>query len=181
MDVAHAGTAPQETLRQAGKNMTSGKRGPVEWLGAYFGVLGQPRTYRSLLYLLLGLPLGVVYFTTLVTLISLAGGLAVTVVGLPLAILTMYAWCEIARVERLQANALAGTRIPPLAWCETGHPIGWSRIKQRLRNGLTWRSLAFLFLRFPHGIATFVIAVTAVSVPLYLIGMPAVAAWGGDD
>lgn len=180
MNFGDAGPAPGGRIRQGGMIMNGGS-GPAHWFATYFGVLGDPHSYRNLLYLVLGLPLGVAYFTVLVTLISLAGGMAVTIVGLPLAVLTMYGWCELARVERLQANALAGTHVPPLAFLETGNALGWQRIKQRLRNGLTWRSLAFLFLRFPHGLATFVVAVTAVSVPLYGLAMPAIAQWGGED
>ena len=33
----------------------------------FFGVIARPRSYLNLLYLLLGLPLGTLYFTVLVT------------------------------------------------------------------------------------------------------------------
>jgi DNA-binding winged helix-turn-helix (wHTH) protein len=156
--------------------------GPLSWGGWYFGVAGRPQTYLNLLYLLLGLPLGVAYFVVIVTLVSTAAGLTVTLVGLPLLVASMYAWCLLAGFERLQCNLLLGTRIGTSPFGrEQGRPWEWRRIRARLRNGATWRSLLFLLFRFPHGTGTFIVAVLAVSVPAWLVAAPAVAATGGAE
>lgn len=160
------------TFRHGG----SGARGAF---ARYYGVFGRPQTYLNLVYLLLGLPLGAAYFTFLVTAISTAGGLAVTIVGLPLLVATMYGWCVLGAFDRLQTNLLLGAGIPPLNFAgEEGPYWRWPRIKARLKNGLTWRSLAFLFLRFPHGLATFILATVLVSIPFWMVAMPISAHYG---
>ncbi|MGH2632455.1 MAG: sensor domain-containing protein, partial [Tepidiformaceae bacterium] len=146
----------------------------------YYGVCARPQTYLNLLYLVLGLPLGIAYFVSLVTFISVSAGLAITLVGIPLLVVAMYYWCVVAQVERAQSNVLLGTRINSLQF---GPRTGrfWERngIKARLKSGLTWRSLIWLLFRFPQGVATFVLAVVLVSVPLWMITLPLTATLGG--
>jgi len=91
---------------QTGPSRAVGDGGPFWPIRRYYGVLYRPQTYRNLLYLLLGLPLGIAYFVTLVTFISVSVGLAITLVGIPLLIATMYYWCIAAGVERVQCNVL---------------------------------------------------------------------------
>jgi hypothetical protein len=50
------------------------------------------RTYGRILYLLLALPLGVAEFTFLVTAISFGFGTAITLIGIPVLIGTIWAW-----------------------------------------------------------------------------------------
>ena len=59
-----------------------------------------PITYTRILYLLLALPLGVIEFSFLVTAISFGVGTAVTLIGIPVLIGTVYAWRWMAQVER---------------------------------------------------------------------------------
>src|SRR2546423_358839 len=73
---------------------------------------------RDLLYLVLGLPLGVALFTFAVTGLSLAAGLAITLVGAPVLVLTLLASRWIARLERARAALVVAEPIPavrPLA------------------------------------------------------------------
>ena len=173
-DPTGAADQPPMTLRSIGS------RGPLWPLQRYYGVFARPQTYLNVLYLLLGLPLGIAYFVSLVTLISVSGGLTITLVGIPLFVATMYYWCIVAGVERAQANVLVGTRIHPLRF-GTAQGGFWKRnsIGTRLRSTLTWRSLLWLFLRFPQGIATFVLAVVFISVPIWMITLPITANFGG--
>ncbi len=67
-----------------------------------------PCTYGGIAYLLLALPLGIAEFTFLVTAISLGAGLAVTLIGIPVLIFTVYAWRWIAQLERRLIAALTG-------------------------------------------------------------------------
>lgn len=56
---------------------------------------------------------------------------------------------------------------------------GWRRLKAHLADRLTWTGMFYLFLKFQVGIATFVIAVTLVSVSIALIAAPAYM-WTSD-
>src|SRR5262245_3033727 len=58
----------------------------VKWLLAPYG---QRRTYRLFLYLILGLPLGVLDFVLLVTGFSLGLGLLITLLGFPILVATL--------------------------------------------------------------------------------------------
>ena len=148
-DPTGAADQPPMTLRSIGS------RGPLWPLQRYYGVFARPQTYLNVLYLLLGLPLGIAYFVSLVTLISVSGGLTITLVGIPLFVATMYYWCIVAGVNGRRptcSSVRASTR------CDFGTAQGGSgkrnSIGTRLRSTLTWRSLLWLFLRFPQGIAT---------------------------
>ena len=65
-----------------------------------------PRTYGSIAYLLVAGVLGTAEFVFLVTAISSGVGLAVTLVGTPILIVSVYAWGWLAEVERRVIHAL---------------------------------------------------------------------------
>ena len=73
---------------------------------------------RDLLYLVLGLPLGVAFFTFAFTGLALAAGLAITLIGVPVLVLTLLVSRRIARLERARAGLVVAAPIPadrPLA------------------------------------------------------------------
>src|SRR5262245_65938993 len=74
--------------------------------------IGESRSYLRILYLLLALPLGVIEFSFLVTAISFGFGTAVTLIGIPILIGTVWAWRWIAEVERRLIGRLIGVEIP---------------------------------------------------------------------
>jgi hypothetical protein len=78
-------------------------------LDALWAVVGVPlrrQTYGNLVYLALQFPLGVAYFTTLVTLLSLGVGLTAVLVGVPLLIGTLILITGIISVEAVLADTL---------------------------------------------------------------------------
>ena len=116
------------------------------------------RTYGRILYLLLALPLGVVEFTFLVTAISFGFGTAITLIGIPVLIGTVWAWRWIAERERSLIGRLLGVRIPPPYRPD---PVGgrwWSVFAARLSDPATWKDLVFLLLQLPLGIVAFTAA-----------------------
>jgi hypothetical protein len=120
------------------------------------------RTYLVLLYSLLGLPLGIFYFTFIVTGLSLGLGLLITLVGVPILVLTLLCCRSLAQLERTLTTSLLDAPMPRLA---SGREEGllWRRLVSQLRSAETWRELAYLLIRFPTGIASFTIAVTVVA------------------
>src|SRR2546423_12781549 len=68
-------------------------------LARFFGVYQDPRAYTSLFYMLLTLATGIVYFTFVVTGLSLSAGLAVLIIGVPF----FLAFLVIARLVRVGA------------------------------------------------------------------------------
>jgi Putative sensor len=132
------------------------------------------RGWTAVTHHLLGLPLGVAYFTWLVTGLATGLGLAVTIVGIPLLTLVFATVRPLLAVERGLSNALLGTTIPASALAPRGEGL-WGRLKAYWTDRATWRGVAYLLARFPVGTATFSVAVAAYSAALYLIAAPIVA------
>ena len=132
------------------------------------------RGYTALTHHLIGLPLGIVYFTWLVTGISVGLGLAITVIGIPLLTFVLATVRPLLAGERALSNALLGTQIPPAPLAPQAE--GWFRqLKAYWTDSATWRGIAYLLARFPIGTATFTVAVAAYGTALYLIAAPIVA------
>jgi signal transduction histidine kinase len=117
-----------------------------------------PRTYGRIAYLLLALPLGVIEFSFLVTAISFGVGTAVTLIGIPVLIFTVYAWRWLASVERRVIGSLTGVEIPNPYRPEPPGASWWDKLKARLADPATWKDLVFLLLQLPLGIVAFVVA-----------------------
>ena len=131
----------------------------VELLTAWF----QERTWRSVLYLLLGLPLGIAYFTFLVTGFTLGASLIIIYAGLFVLALTFGGVWLFCGLEAGLANRLQGAGIirPPVPW--SGEGSIWTKVNRTLTDAGTWKGVFYLFAAFPLGIATFTIVVTLVS------------------
>ena len=158
----------------------------------FFGVVADPQSYLNIVYLLLGLPLGIAYFVVLVTGISLGFGLVVIWVGIPVLLLVFLISWAMCQFEWVLTNTMLRENIPPMTRSGQAEAAGpglsgeerffigeWRRLKAHLSDRLTWTGMVYLFLRFPVGIATFTIAVTLVSVSLSLVFAPAYM-WTSD-
>jgi Putative sensor len=88
--------------------------------------LTSARSYTALTHHLLGLPLGIVYFTWLVTGLATGLGLAITLIGIPILTLVLASVRPLLAGERALSNALLGTEIPsaPLAPAERAGGAG---------------------------------------------------------
>jgi hypothetical protein len=130
--------------------------------------------YRALTHHLLGLPLGVAYFSWLVTSLSTGLGLLVTLIGIPVLTLALATIRPLLRIERGLANSLLDARIAPAALTPGGQGL-IARTKAYWTDRASWRGIVYLLARFPAGLATFVVAVSAYATALYLIAAPVVA------
>jgi hypothetical protein len=132
------------------------------------------RGWTAVTHHLLGLPLGIAYFTWLVTSLSLGLGLVITLLGIPVLTGVLASVRPLLAFERTLSNALLGTAVPRTGLAPRGE--SWiGRLKAYWTDGTTWRGTAYLLARFPIGIATFTVAVTAYSAALLLIGAPIMA------
>jgi signal transduction histidine kinase len=132
-----------------------------------------PRTYGRILYMLLALPLGVAEFSVLVTAISFGFGTAITLIGIPVLIGTVWAWRWLAELERRLIGRLVGVHIPSPYRPDPEGGRWWRRIAARLSDPATWKDLAFLLLQLPLGILSFTVTVTVLGVGLGLLFAPA--------
>ena len=151
----------------------------------FFGVVADPQSYLNIVYLLLGLPLGIAYFVFLVTGISLGAGLIIIWVGVPILALVLAGSWAMCEFERILAVSLLKEDIPRtirgsstvtddqnLSSVERLFVGTWRRFKSHLTNRLTWTGMLYLFLKFPLGIGSFVMVVVLVSVTGAFLGAP---------
>jgi len=159
----------------------------------FFGVVAKPQSYVNIFYLLLAFPLGIAYFVFLVTGISVGVGLLIIWVGVPILALVLAGSWAMYEFERILAVKLLKEDIPhtikdrstvidaPQALSLEERLIvgAWRRLKSHLTNRLTWTGIFYLFLKFPLGIASFVVVVVLVSVTGAFLGAPSYY-WVGD-
>ena len=146
-------------------------------LRAFFGVAARGQSYRNMLYMALSFPLGVAYFTFLVTGISVGASLTIIWVGIPILLLTLAGWWLMAALERQLIIRLLRIEVPPMS---RGSASGsaWARLKAHLRNPVTWKSLVYLFAEFPFGVAAISVLATAGSMAFFVTA-PAFYPWVG--
>jgi FtsH-binding integral membrane protein len=140
-------------------------------LDIIFGPATNGQTYLNLLYLLLAFPLGIAYFVFLTIGLSLGGGLLIIFVGVPILIGVLFACLGLGAFERLMARSMLHLTIPPPPHVAPG-PGLWSKLKALFGDATTWKSLFYLMLKFPFGVAAFVVLVTAFSLSGALILAP---------
>lgn len=143
-----------------------------------FGILAWPRTYLNLVYLMIGFPLGLAYFVFYVVGGSLGIGLAILGIGFVILFLLVLAAWALAHFERLLANGLLGAEVPrpaPTAIDEGG----WPWVKSVLGNGVTWKGLAFQLLKFPLGLASWIVTIVVLALVGGFIAAPVVVHFGG--
>ena len=134
----------------------------LELISRLLSPIRDSRTYLRILYLLLALPLGVLEFSFLVTALSFGFGTAITLIGIPVLIATVWAWRWLAQLERGLIDRLLGVAIPAPYRPDPKGARWWKRVSARLADPATWKDLAFLLLQLPLGIVSFSIVVAVI-------------------
>jgi hypothetical protein len=139
----------------------------------FFGVVVDPHSYRNIAYLLLGLPLGIAWLTTLVTGVAVgASMLVVALIGIPILLGMWYVTRAFANAERALANVLLHEHLSYAPIESRHHGNLWARLRAMTNERTRRREAGYLLLRFPAGIATFTAAAIALSTPLWIIWAP---------
>jgi hypothetical protein len=137
-------------------------------LGRVLQPFNDRTTWGGALHLLLGLPLGVVYFAFYLTGFVTGAGLSLVLIGLPLLFAVLASTRPVAAFEARLARSLTGVPVSdPAPVPAAAGALG--RLGALLRDDMTWRRLVYLLSRFPLGIASFALAVLIVALPLGLI------------
>lgn len=159
-----------------------------------FGVYFEPKTYLSLVYLLLQFPLGIIYFLYIVPAVLVVLVLLITWVGIPLGILFLISIFWLSWFHGRVSEAFLGIRMPqrkrkyiqggttqqkmkstlkdlknPMQFTST---TTWQKMKNILNDQRLYTSTCYLFLTFPLGIIYFVGLVALFSAAVSMIGSP---------
>ncbi|MEU1402552.1 sensor domain-containing protein [Streptomyces sp. NPDC005728] len=122
-------------------------------------------TWKEITHLLLNLPVALLGFTYVFTVVLVSGILTLTVIGLPLLALCLLGARQLGKLERGRARALLGVRVEeptPLPIARGGGPL--QRLLLALKDPVGWRTLLYDFIRLPWGILTFCIILTSLFV-----------------
>ena len=136
-------------------------------MGTLFRPLIRARTWKETLHLLIDLPLGIAWFTIIVTGIALGVGLIpLMFIGVVVLLLTLQFVRVVSAIERARAKALLDADIAN-PFMAIGEIKGWwPRIKAVLGDAALWKGVAYCVLALPVGIITFTVAVTFWSIAL---------------
>jgi uncharacterized membrane protein len=149
----------------------------------FFSVYLDPRAYTSIFYMLLALATGILYFTIVVTGLSLSFGFAILIIGIPFFLAFIGITRVIALGEGRLIEAVTGERMPRRPM-HPGPPAGWlSRIGEMLSDVRTWTTLLYMLLMLPLGIVYSTVTVTGLAVGLAFTSLPllTLASWLGWD
>jgi hypothetical protein len=152
--------------------MDSNDNGIPDFIDKFFRVMGSGQAYLNLFYLLISFPLGIFYFVFLIT--GLATGLPLLIIwiGIPILLLVGAGWWLLAAFERQLAIHWLKEDIAPMTRPSAEGEDFWVRFKDYFLNPVTWKSLLYLFLKFPLGIFSFVVLVTFTSITVSFLAMP---------
>ncbi|MFE6845608.1 sensor histidine kinase [Streptomyces sp. NPDC057686] len=144
------------------------------------------RTWREFGYLMLGLPLSVLYFSLAITGVSLGAGLLVTFLGVPV-LAGVLAMCRgFGRVERARVRGLLGVDIaePAPVRAEKRGPL--AAMGAMLKSGSAWRHALYAVVHLPWAIFAFTVALVFwaygwafLLYPLWFWVFPAYTDWPG--
>ena len=169
-DLPPALAATPAARRAAGSANANGKTYP-----GFFGVFADPRAWGGLVFMLISLVTGILYFTWAVTGLSLSLGLMILIIGIPFAILFLLSVRGLSFLEGRLVEALLGERMPRRA-SFTDNSLGWmERLKQLLTGKSTWLGLLYMILMLPLGIIYFTVMVTLIALAGAFIASPIAA------
>ncbi len=128
----------------------------------FFGVFADPRAWGGLVYMLISLVTGTLYFSWAVTGLSTSIGIMILIIGIPIAIIFLLSFRGIAFLEGRLVEALLGERMPRRA-SFTDSSLPWKeRLKILLTGKATWLSIIYMILMLPLGIIYFSVSVTLI-------------------
>lgn len=158
--------------------MTTTTLTPQRALSSFFGVAIKGRSYLNVLYLLLAFPLGIAYFVFLAVGWSVGLGTLIIWVGLFILLAVLGLSWLLSAFERQQAIHLLGVEVEPM-WSERAERAHsrWGTFLSFFGQKVTWTGMLFLLLKFPLGVASFVVAVTTLSVSGSLLLAPMHYRW----
>jgi len=142
--------------------------------GRVFGIITDPRAWGSMLYMLLALITGIIYFSWAVTGISLSIGLGILIFGIPVAIIFLISVRGISFLEGRLVEGLLGVQMPRrMAFTNPG--MKWTdRLKNLTTDRYTWYSILYMILQLPLGVVYFTLMVVLVSLVLGVFAIPIV-------
>jgi len=142
------------------------------FLGRFFGVYADSHTWGSLLYILISLATGVIYFTWSVAGVSFSVTFLIFIFGLFFLLFFLYSLRGIALLEGRIVEALLGERMPhrPLF---TPHGMNWKQqLGMLLKDKHSWFTLIYTVLQMPLAVLSFSVVLVLIVAALCAFAVP---------
>jgi hypothetical protein len=131
-----------------------------------------PRAWGAVLYMVVSMLLGIIYFTWVAVGLYLSLGLLVLVIGLPIAWLFFKSFRGIALVEGRIVEGLLGVRMPRRS-IFADQRLKWSQqLKVLVKSKRTWSTVAYMVLLMPLGVIYFSLAIVLFALSVKCVGTP---------
>jgi len=143
-------------------------------IAQFFGVYNDPKAWGALLYMLISLVTGIVYFTWVVTGLSLSLSFAIFIFGLLFAVFFLVTLRGLALLEGRIVEGLLGVRMPRRSLFVQKGATWFERLKTNLADKHVWLTLLYLFLQMPLGIIYFTLIVTLFTLSIAFMTAPLV-------
>jgi len=138
----------------------------------FFNVVAEKQTYLNLVYILFAFPLSTIYFSLILTGLSLSLGLLIILIGVFLFAATLLMVRGFRYLEIQMTEAFLNTRIHVTTASNTNEKSG-SFFNRTFGSGATWKSFVyFLFIKFPLDMVVFTISISFLGITLHLLLAP---------
>ncbi|WP_329335898.1 sensor domain-containing protein [Streptomyces sp. NBC_00663] len=123
-------------------------------------------TWKEIAHLLLNLPVALLGFVYVTTVLFTGFWLTVTVIGFPLLAAGLMGARKLGALERRRARKLLGVRIdePSPLPLKTANSGFFQQLWMMLKDPVGWRTVLYDFIRLPWGILTFTLTLTSLFV-----------------
>jgi len=128
--------------------------------------------FPNLIYLLLSLPIGILYFVVLITGFSLGAGLLITLIGIPILVAMIFVTYILGDLDRKMTSLLLGVNIAKPEARPSNDDSARAILVAQLKSLQFWKELGYLLLKMPLGVISFTITIVLVAVSLAFIAAP---------
>lgn len=126
----------------------------------------------NLIYLLLSLPIGILYFVVLITGFSLGAGLLITLVGIPILVAMIFVTYILGDLDRKMTSLLLGVNIAKPEARPSNDDSARAILVAQVKSLQFWKELGYLLLKLPLGMVSFTITILLVTLSLGFIAAP---------
>lgn len=144
------------------------------FIARFFSIFADQMTWGSLLFALISMVTGIVFFTWTVTGLSLSVSFLIFIFGLFFLLFFLYSLRGIALAEGKLVEALLGTRMPHRPLFAPKNLQWKAQLKLLLKDKHTWLTLLYMLAKLPLGVIIFSVLIVLFCCSLTLLFLPPV-------
>ena len=144
----------------------------------FFDVLIEKQTYRNFIYSIISLPIGILYFTILLSGILISTLFIFVWIGLPFLIFILDIVWFLASIERKLLIRFFDVKIPKISKNIRYESNQMKSFLLYLKNSRTWKLLGYMLLKFPLGVFVAIIPILFLVLSFLMVYFPITSVFG---